>query len=298
VSAGSVDAPLVDAPFIEVTGLAGSALLQDSGRDLRSSGVPVSGAFDRFAHHAGTLLVGGCPADAAIEVAGWVEVRPSVEVTLAATGAVQLWVDGVAAPSWTSLQVRASQSVAARSPGTAYLAVAGGLLVDPVLGSRSTCLMGLLGPAPLAPGSRLPLADRPTSDTVGAYCRTGTASGPVRIVPGPHLPLTATSVTVVETSRMGVRVRPARPLRAAADLPSLGVLPGTIQVLPSGDWIVLGPDAGTMGGYPVVGVVVAADQGRWAQAAVGSTLDLVAVSPDMAPAVGEPVIVRVGQLPG
>ena len=38
-----------------------------------------------------------------------------------------------------------------------YLAVSGGIAVDPVLGSRSTDLLSGLGPAPLADGAVLPL---------------------------------------------------------------------------------------------------------------------------------------------
>ena len=41
---------------------------------------------------------------------------------------------------------------------------------------------------------------------------------------------------------------------------------GAIQVTPSGEPVVLGPDHPTTGGYPVVGVVIAADQGRLAGA--------------------------------
>ena len=36
-------------------------------------------------------------------------------------------------------------------------------------------------------------------------------------------------------------------------------MPGAIQVPPSGQPIILGPDCGTTGGYPVAGVVISAD---------------------------------------
>lgn len=283
---------------IVVAVLAGSALLQDAGRDLRTSGVPQSGAFDRFAHRAATRLVGGGPSDAALELVGRIEVRPTVGVALAATGGVELWIDDAAVPGWTSVWAGAGQLVTVRSAGTAYLAVAGGVRAEAVLGSRSTCLLGPLGPRPVARGDLLAVAEPPAADTVGDWCRVPQRTGPVRVVPGPHLPMAATEVVVADVSRIGVRVRPPRPVPATADLASLGVLPGAIQVMPSGDWIVLGPDSGTMGGYPIAGVVIDADRDRWAQVAVGDRVPLLPIAADEAPAAAEPVIVRVGRVPG
>jgi allophanate hydrolase subunit 2 len=283
---------------LEVVALAGTALVQDVGRALRTSGVPRSGAFDRYAHTAATGLVGGTAHEAALELVGFLEVRPNVSVTLAVTGEARVAIDGAPAPTWTAVAVAAGGHVSVRSRGCAYLAVAGGVQVESVLGSRSTCVMGPLGPRAVARGDQLPLAQSPTAGSVGDYCRVLQRTGPVRVVPGPHLVMPSSSVDVIDTSRIGVRVRPSHRIRAAADLPSLGVLPGAVQVLPSGDWIVLGPDSGTMGGYPVVGVVVDADVDRWAGVVPGDRVDLVAIAADAAPPTLEPVLVRVGLLPG
>jgi allophanate hydrolase subunit 2 len=102
----------------------------------------------------------------------------------------------------------------------------------------------------------------------------------------------------VDVSRIGIRLRPAGAVAAGASLPSLGVLPGAIQVLPSGDWVVLGPDAGTMGGYPIVGVVVSADLGRLAHVAPGQVLQLLPVAAGDAPRPVLPRILRLGALRG
>lgn len=283
---------------LAVVALAGTALVQDAGRALRGVGVPDSGAFDRFAHAAATALVGGTPQQAALEVVGRIDLRPDVAVTVAATGGARLWLGGRPAPGWTAVGVAAGTPVSLSvDRGTGYLAVAGGLCVEPVLGSRSSCVLGPLGPPPVAQGDLLPVGWRGTSGTVGDWCRAEERVGPVRVVPGPHLPMPATSVVVAAVSRIGVRVRPPRPLVATAGLTSLGVLPGAIQVLPSGDWIVLGPDAGTMGGYPVAGVVIDADRDRWAQVAPGDRVDLRPVPADSAPAAAVPLIVRASGLP-
>jgi allophanate hydrolase subunit 2 len=71
-----------------------------------------------------------------------------------------------------------------------------------------------------------------------------------------------------DSDRRGLRLTPAAgdlvgrrgSAREAADRPSEAVIPGTIQVTPSGQPLVLMPDGGTTGGYPVVAVVIDADR--------------------------------------
>lgn len=119
------------------------------------------------------------------------------------------------------------------------------------------------------------------------------------MVAGPHLALGRIDADVVETSRIGVRLRPRSSDAAASapsDLPSIGVLPGTIQVLPSGDWMVLGPDAGTMGGYPVVGVLAGDDLDRWAHVQPGDQVDLVGVPAGSVRVPPLEHVVRVGEI--
>jgi allophanate hydrolase subunit 2 len=285
---------------LRVTGLQGSALYEDEGRRLVTSGVPVSGAFDRHAHEAGALLVGGTPAQASVEVLGRIELVALVPVTCAVTGAGSVSIDGVRAAAWTAIDVGAGSRIEVRAQGRAYVAVAGGFQPSPELGSRSTCVLGPIGPTPIGAGDLLPLGPASRSGTVGDFVRPPQWRPHVRVIAGPHLHLDTCTVRVVQTSRIGVRVtagllgsvgaqEPAR-----ADLPSLGVLPGTIQVLPSGDWVLLGPDAGTMGGYPVAGVVVSHDLGALAHVGLSASLRLEVVTEveDPVPAAVEIIRVR------
>jgi antagonist of KipI len=53
---------------------------------------------------------------------------------------------------------------------------------------------------------------------------------------------------------------------------SVAVFPGTVQVPPDGQPIVLLADAQTIGGYPVLGQVIAADLPRMAQLRPGDDL--------------------------
>lgn len=281
-----------------VEALVGSALFQDAGRRHVASGVPVGGAFDRFAHEAATRLVAGTPADAALEVAGTLVLSTPGRLTCALAGSASLRVDGRAAPVWTALDVPAGSRIEVAATGRGYLAITGGLHPKPVLGSRSTCLMGPVGPAPIRAGDALPLGPIRTADTVGDVVAPPPPTDELRVVPGPHHPLTAGPVTVVDVSRIGIRLRPAGAVAAGASLPSLGVLPGAIQVLPSGDWVVLGPDAGTMGGYPIIGVVVSVDVGRLAHVVPGQVLTLRPVAAGDAPRPVAPRILRLGALRG
>ena len=285
-----------------VVGLSGSALFQDGGRHHVDSGVPVSGAFDRYAHAAATALVGGVPEQASLEIVGLLEVVPDQPVTCAVTGQATLMVDGRPAAPWTALDVPAGARVQVHARGRAYLSVAGGFQPAPVLGSRSACLLGPIGPGPVGIGDRLPLAGTCTSGTAGDFVRAPERRSGVRVVPGPHLQISSCDVRVLAASRIGVRLTAGRVAGEVAgsgsDLPSLGVLPGAVQVLPSGDWMLLGPDAGTMGGYPVAGVVATADLSTWAHVLIDDVVHLEVIDSGDAPDPDVPSVVRVQGLGG
>lgn len=284
-----------------VTAQMGSALFQDVGRHHVDSGVPVSGAFDQQAHAAVTALVGGSPEQASLEIVGMIEVVADTAVTCAVTGRATVTVDGRPAAPGAALEVAAGARVRVHAAGRAYLGVAGGFQPAAALGSRSTCLLGPIGPAPVGVGDLLPLSSSCVSGTAGDFVRPLEQRAGVRVVPGPHLQIAPCEVRVLETSRIGVRLAPGRlegPTEARSDLPSLGVLPGAIQVLPSGDWMMLGPDAGTMGGYPVAGVVATADLGTWAHALVDEVLRLDIIDASDAPDAPGPALVRVQGLGG
>jgi allophanate hydrolase subunit 2 len=74
---------------------------------------------------------------------------------------------------------------------------------------------------------------------------------------------------------MGYRLEgPELKRKQSRDLLSHGVVPGVIQVPPSGQPIILMGDAQTTGGYPKIGVVIAADMWKLAQAPLNGLLQL------------------------
>jgi antagonist of KipI len=248
--------------------------LQDLGREHdRTSGVPVSGAMDRLAHRVANLLVGNTEEAATLEftMAGPVLEFPSAAL-VAVTGAE---VEGV--PMGQPFTVAAGQSLQLTrllSGCRGYLAIAGGWHVTQVLGSASTYVRGGFGGLDgriLRPGDRLHAAEV-TRQVVGRWhidpALLPRCSGEpvVRILPGAEAdgfdaPLVGESFRVSpQSDPMGVRLTgPQLRARAGHDARSRAVLPGTIQVPPDGQPIILGADAQTLGGYPQIAHVIEVD---------------------------------------
>ncbi len=180
-----------------------------------------------------------------------------------------------------------------------YLAVAGGIDVPQILGSRATSLVGAFGGIdgrPLRRGDRIE-PGRPDDvsaagrswppgiplhrmgDVVGLLPAPRSLARPVRRV---YEALLATPWAVAPASdRQGLRLEgPALPVdaRTAGAMLSRGVIPGAVQVPPGGSPIVLLVDAQTVGGYPVAGVVPAADLPILAQLRPGATLRFAATT--------------------
>jgi antagonist of KipI len=248
--------------------------VQDLGRPgHRASGVPLSGAMDSFALRVANLLVGNPESAAALELT---LLGPEIafdQNTLVAVGGAEF----DATPSWQPLPVRAGDVLRlaqVRRLCRGYLAVAGGIDVPLVLGSRSTCVRARFGGHQgrvLRDGDVLSVPAcrrRP----VGRWWLDPSVLPPystapeVRVVRGAQADefdgqLTGAAFTVTSQSdRMGVRLNGAALVRAGSgELPSATVVPGTIQVPPDGQPIVLMADAQTIGGYPQVAHVIRVD---------------------------------------
>lgn len=266
-----------EATTITVLSPGARTLIQDRGRTgYAHLGVPTAGPADPTSHALANRLVGNPEAAAAFEIA---LTGPTLRFTratiLAYVGAeATLHLDHTPVPAGHTLTVRAGQTLTIgtlRGGVYGYLAVAGALDVPPVLGSRATCTLSGLGPAPLTAGTHLRV-EAPPVDTSTGWRATRAAApvgAPIRYLPGPHAAafpaetlarFQATGWHVsAHTSRVGVRLDGPRLPMPQASLPSLGMVRGAIQVPPSGQPIILGPDHGTTGGYPVLGVVHPAD---------------------------------------
>jgi KipI family sensor histidine kinase inhibitor len=280
---------------LEVLATGAQALVQDLGRPGHAAtGVGASGAADRCALKLANRIVAN-PADAAaIEVTfGGLAVRAGDDLRapllIALTGAAApATVDGRPVGHHSLVRLRAGQTLRLGTPPTGlrtYLAVRGGIVVAPVLGSRSTDVLAGTGPPPLAPGTVLPIggepADHPLLDVVPVAAPPG-GTVALRAVLGPRADwvrdprhLHGSTWTVTDRSdRVGMRLcaegGDSDLARCRDDeLPSEGMVRGAIQVPPGGEPVLFLADHPVTGGYPVVAVVIDADVDRAAQVRPG-----------------------------
>ncbi len=262
------------------------ATVQDLGRPGRAAeGIGRSGVCDRASAALANRLLGNPAGAALVEVtAGGLGVRAETALWVAVTGARCAGAPH-AAPVW----LRAGHELRLGAPASglrSYLAVRGGIAVEPVLGSRSTDLLSGLGPPPLATGDLLPVGEpdgEPAAVDVAAVPEPAAGDVVVPVLPGPRADwfgedaqalLTGTGWTVTgDSNRVGVRLAgPVLARRRAGELASEGMVRGALQVPPSGQPVLFLADHPVTGGYPVIGYVAEPDVDRCGQLAPGQRL--------------------------
>ncbi|WP_432100426.1 biotin-dependent carboxyltransferase family protein [Streptomyces sp. WAC 04229] len=263
--------------------------VQDAGRPGHAHlGVPRSGALDPPAMRLANRLLGNDPDAAVLETTlTGCALRPDRGVTVVVGGApCPVTVDGRPAAWGAPLRVPAGTvlDVGAAATGVrSYVAVAGGIAVDAVLGSRSTDLLSGLGPLPLRDGDVLPVGPParvvPPPMTAPWPGPPAELVLPVRLGPRADWFSPAALRTLVSavyrvsphSNRIGLRTE-GPPLERAAtgELPSEGMVLGAVQVPPDGRPVIFLHDHPTTGGYPVVAVVAEPALAAAAQAAAGT----------------------------
>ncbi|MFC0680833.1 biotin-dependent carboxyltransferase family protein [Lysobacter korlensis] len=270
-----------------------STLIEDLGRPgLAAQGVSPSGAMDRSALALANRLLGNDDAAAGLEVLlGGLRLTAEGPLWIAVTGAwgdVTIDAARVEPHTATPVEPGAVLSVGEATAGIRYyLAVRGGIAVEPVLGSRSRDVLAALGPSPLAAGDLLPVGSPPVRriPPVDGVPVDPPTRGEIELAlrPGPRRDwfaadawraLSDTSWSVsARSDRTGVRLDGVALERVrSGELPSEGMLRGAIQVSPDGAPTVLGADHPVTGGYPVIAVVTDATVDRLAQARPGQPI--------------------------
>ncbi len=280
--------------------------VQDLGRvGLAHLGVSRAGPVDLPSLIRANRLVGNPDGSAGLEstlLGPELRAETSTVVALAG-GAVEAEVDGEPVPMDTAIPLPAGSTLSVgplRTGVRAYIAVAGGIGVAPVLGSRSADTLTGLGPPPLRDGDRLPVGpaggesgnadsasrDSPGLGPAGADLGAVGGTGPrvVRVTLGPRNDwfsaealatfLSAEWTVTPACDRTGTRLAGPTLTRAQPnmELPPEPMVEGAVQVPPDGQPIVLLANHPTTGGYPVIAVVASADLPRVAQARPGDTL--------------------------
>jgi len=219
--------------------------------------VPVGGPFDQESASIANLLCKK-PAEAPI-----LEVSVS-QVSLklpAGSNPVSIAVVGAGAGYRSILSATETLDVSPKNGERVYISWSG-LPLDPELESRP--LIGTTRFAALAQMlNPVQLADSPTS----------LHRDKIRFLPGPHFGLLRSPKEFEarignDRSRIGIRASTDFPTHSL-EVPSEPCQVGTIQVAPSGQILIIGPDGPTTGGYPKLGYVFEADLNKLGQLTLG-----------------------------
>jgi antagonist of KipI len=275
--------------------------LQDAGRrGYAHLGLGRAGAVDEPARRLANALVGNAGDEAALEITlAGPTLRFQRDAVVALTGGlIEARVDGQPLPAWTSCFLPAGSVLrlgGMRHGCRSYLAVRGGFDGAPILGSRSSDLHAGVGSA-VQSGDMIAVGEHASA----SWFRPGASMQALRwgLDPQPWLDYARAPLTLLrghhwdaldhasqhalftqrfmvskDSNRTGNRLDGAPlHLRRPLELISEATLPGTLQLPPSGQPIVLLAEAPVTGGYPRIGQLAAVDLPRLAQRRPGDTV--------------------------
>ncbi|MFS0750636.1 biotin-dependent carboxyltransferase family protein [Oceanobacillus sp. 1P07AA] len=280
--------------------------VQDLGRaGYQQYGVVVSGAMDAFALQVANVLVGNERTEAGLEI---VIMGPKIKILediIFSIGGADLSakLDNQPIHPWRSYKARKGQVLTFGQPvhgSYAYLAVAGGIDVPTVMGSKSTFVKAGLGGFH---GRYLQKGDiLKNHDSYGVNARSGRQlkyndipdydnERPIRVIKGPDQQLfssttydtffASTYKMSSQSDRMGYRLEGesiSHICENSADIISDAILPGTIQVPANGQPIILLADRQTTGGYARIATVISVDLPQVIQRMSGATFTFELIS--------------------
>ncbi|MCG8328791.1 MAG: biotin-dependent carboxyltransferase family protein [Chitinophagales bacterium] len=244
--------------------------VQDLGRKRAGSlGVPCSGAMDAYSAKLANLILHNNENDAVLEITfGGCKLLFKERTTIAITGAdFSAKINGRAIGQNAAIFINEGDILSfgnRRFGCRTYLALKGGFLTPKILGSRSY-YKGITSDFLIQKGQELPYDPCLQNQSVShASIKADFHHFTSRQIPclkGPEFDwlsdkqkrqiLTSTFTLSKDSDRMGIRLN--EPIKN--DLPSMltsAVLPGTVQLTPSGKLIILMQDAQVTGGYPRV----------------------------------------------
>lgn len=258
-------------------------LIQDEGRFQQSNiGVGRAGAMDLGAMHSANRIVGNPSHTATIEILnGGLKAKMQSSAVIAVTGAnssIQVkFADGQVAKfqTYQAIALDEGDEFHIQTPTAGlrnYLAIRGGMDIEPILESYSFDSLAVLGPAPLK-----------VADVIYQGQVETTTIMPNEVSPN-QLPIVGETVLLDlvmgprmdwfdlqsverlcqqqwlvshESNRVGLRLLGEQPLKRAIqrELESEGTCIGALQIPPSGQPVLFMNDHPLTGGYPVIAAV-------------------------------------------
>ena len=287
-------------PRMEVLDAGLLTLFQDQGRPGRGNlGVTPSGAADLAAAATANVAVGNPRGATVLENIGGIRLRALTDAVMCVTGAQsRVLLDDMPVHLARPVLVTAGSTVTV-DPATVglrnYIAIRGGIVADAELGSASTDVLSGLGPQPVRLGDVIGVLPRSTAMTDAQLSNpmrvregaNGQTEGVLRCVLGPRddwftpeslEAFLATEWTVTaQSNRVGVRLLgPEGSVELSrareGELPSEGMVAGSVQVPPSGEPVIFLRDHAVTGGYPVIATVLEEDIDIAAQLPPGATV--------------------------
>ena len=275
--------PKQSMPLFTVTAPSLQMLIQDEGRFNQTKiGVGVAGAMDVSAMHSANRIVGNSTSTPVIEVLnGGLKAKMHQSAVIAVTGAISnihvKFSDGQKTDfeSYQAIALDEGDEFQIQAPTAGlrnYLAIRGGIDVQPVLNSTSFDSLAILGPEPIKMGDTVyqgQVEVSNISNTEIAKLHLPKVGDVVEldIVMGPrtdwfeaesieHLCQQAWFVTN-ESNRVGLRLSGEQPLqrKITHELESEGTCIGALQIPPSGQPVLFMNDHPLTGGYPVIAAV-------------------------------------------
>lgn len=264
---------------------------QDIGRHgYQQYGVVTSGAMDSYSFQLANLLVGNNRNEVCLEMSmlGPTLLVEAEEALIAICGGdLSPTINGKPALMWQSFKVFKGDKITFGKPISgvwAYLSVAGGFNIKPVLGSKSFYGKARIGTSiskgDIIYGSPTLNKTKGLSWNLRPVFKNDVT---VHVILGPHKDaFTELSIErffsepfqVVQGDRMGYRLKGNYLLehKSSADIASDAIPLGGIQVPSSGQPIILLADRQTTGGYTRIGTVISVDIAKIAQVPPGGTI--------------------------
>ncbi|HHI00096.1 MAG TPA: biotin-dependent carboxyltransferase family protein [Thermococcus litoralis] len=285
--------------MIELVNVPSLLTIQDLGRyGHQKFGVPVSGAMDEISARLANYLVGNKDNFPLLEFAlRGPTIRFHSSAVFAVAGDVEIKLNGIPISPWGSYWAKRGDILEVgtlKSGMYGYIAFAGGIKCEPILGSCSTYLRANFGRA-LKTGDILKLDYAILTGKEGKklpeeFIPKYSNESEIRVVLGPqedHFTeegiktfLGSTYEVTAESDRMGYQLEGPRIEHSekGADIITDAIPLGAIQVPKSGKPIIMLADRQTSGGYAKIGVVAKVDIPKVAQTRPGGKLRFKAVS--------------------
>lgn len=283
-------------PRMEVLDAGLLTLFQDLGRPgFGDLGVTPSGAADQASAATANIAVGNPRQSTVLENIGGMELKALSDTVVCVTGAAsRVYLGQMRVQLARPVLVTAGQTVRIEPASYGmrnYIAVRGGLIADSELGSSATDVLSGLGPAPVQAGDILGVLPRSSGMTDGrlinplrvSHDESGTTTATLRCVLGPrddwfgeHVQqFLDTEWTVSSSSnRVGLRLNSDLTIErvVTGELPSEGMVAGSVQIPPNGEPVLFLRDHAVTGGYPVIATVLEEDIDIAAQLPPGSSV--------------------------